>query len=93
MEINTWGYHLYRSSDGDRTHAERATPALILAQGRGSAGAAYTWADTDIVEGMTYSYWLEEVEIDETTSEYGPVSATPRVANTDHQIFLPLMQR
>jgi len=93
MEINTWGYHLYRTSDGDRAHAERVTPALILAQGRGSAGAAYTWTDTDVAEGTTYSYWLQEVEIDETTSEYGPVRATPRVTNTDHQIFLPLMQR
>ncbi len=44
--------------------------SMILHQGRGQDGAAYSWTDTDVERGQTYTYWLEETEVSGTTSEY-----------------------
>ncbi len=91
-EINTWGFHLYRSSTGNRADAVRVTPEMILAQGRGQGGASYSWTDTDVQLGTTYSYWLEETETDGTTLEYGPARVIYDLAE-QRRVFLPLIVR
>jgi uncharacterized repeat protein (TIGR01451 family) len=88
-EINTWGFHLYRSADGSRSGAVRVTAAIIPGQGRGQGGAAYSWLDVDAQPGVTYSYWLQEVELNGTTTEYGPATAGSAPA-AQHSIFLPI---
>jgi uncharacterized repeat protein (TIGR01451 family) len=88
-EINTWGFHLYRSADGSRTGAVRVTAAIFPGQGRGQGGAAYSWLDLDAQPGVTYSYWLQEVELNGTTHEYGPATAGSATA-AQHSIFLPV---
>jgi len=93
-EINTWGFHLLRSADGTRESAERITPELIPAEGRGQAGASYTWLDTDVEPGITYTYWLEETETDGTVIEYGTsVWSQPGTNATNHSIHLPIIIR
>lgn len=92
-EINTWGFHLLRSSDGTRDNAVRVTPALILGQGRGQGGADYTWIDTDAQVGNTYAYWLQEVELDGSTNEYGPITVSYDTSAISTRIFLPLVLR
>ncbi|HEX9371099.1 MAG TPA: hypothetical protein VF897_08835, partial [Roseiflexaceae bacterium] len=89
---NTWGFHLYRSTDGIRDHAIRITPELILGRGRGQ-GASYSWDDTTAEAGVTYSYWLQEVELNGHTNEYGPVRAATGTAGTQYRVFLPLAVR
>lgn len=39
-------------------------------------GFTYTWNDTDVVSGQTYYYWLEDVDLNGTTTLHGPVSVT-----------------
>jgi hypothetical protein len=92
-EVNTWGFNLYRSTNGKRSSAVRVTPALILAKGRGQGGASYTWTDTDIEQDVTYTYWLVETEINGRTNEYGPATVHPQVSAASHQIFLPVVVR
>ncbi len=50
--------------------------ALIPSQSPGSAsGFAYTWLDTaDLVDGATYFYWLEDLDVSGATTLHGPVS-------------------
>lgn len=91
-EINTWGFHLLRSADGTRANAEQITPNLILAKGRGQGGAAYGWIDTDVAANTTYTYWLQETELNGRISEYGPAT-TRNPANVAARIFLPFLQR
>jgi uncharacterized repeat protein (TIGR01451 family) len=91
-EINTWGFHLYRSPDGSRSGAVRVTATIIPGQGRGQGGAAYSWLDQDAQPGVTYSYWLQEVELNGTTNEYGPAKAGNTPA-AQHSIFLPVAYR
>jgi uncharacterized repeat protein (TIGR01451 family) len=91
-EINTWGFHLYRNVDGRRTGAVRVTAMIIPGQGRGQGGAVYRWLDQDAQPGVTYSYWLQEVELNGTTYEYGPATAGSAPAS-QHSIFLPVTSR
>jgi hypothetical protein len=91
-EHNTWGFHLYRSNDGVRAHAVRVTPDLVLGQGRGR-GASYSWTDTTVEAGVRYTYWLQEVETDGTTNEYGPANATASPSTSGYRLFLPIALR
>lgn len=92
MEQNTWGFHIYRSSDGSRVNAVRVTPRLIRSQGRGEVGATYTWTDRDVASGMRYTYWLQETELDGTLHEYGPATLI-FWTSADSQVFLPIITR
>jgi uncharacterized repeat protein (TIGR01451 family) len=91
-EINTWGFYLYRSADGSRTGAVRVTATIIPGQGRGQGGAVYSWLDQDVQPGVSYSYWLQEVELNGTTYEYGPATAGSAPVS-QHSIFLPVAYR
>lgn len=91
-EINTLGFHLYRSTEASRENAVRVTPDLILGQGRGQQGATYTWTDTNVTAGVTYTYWLQEVETDGTVSEYGPAT-TGGPQDRGNRVFLPVLTR
>lgn len=92
-ELDTWGFHLLRSADGTRADATRITPELIPAQGRGQGGAVYTWRDTQVQADTTYTYWLEEIELNESTNEYGPATAAYETGAAGRKIFLPLVIR
>jgi hypothetical protein len=89
-ELNTWGFHLYRSADGNRASAVRVTPNIILGRGNGSSGASYSWVDTSVEAGVRYTYWLQEVELNGTIAEYGPstafISGVPQ-----YKVYLPLL--
>ncbi|MBK9711649.1 MAG: DUF11 domain-containing protein [Kouleothrix sp.] len=92
-ELNTWGFHLYRSPDGVRAHATRVTPQIILGVGRGQGGASYSWADANVEDAATYSYWLSEIELGGATNEYGPATTPPQPASGTYRLLVPLMLR
>ena len=78
-EIDNLGFHVYREVGGERV---RLTPALIAGSGllaeRGMAVAteqAYAWWDEGAnrtTPGVTY--WLEDVDLDGTSTWHGPVT-------------------
>jgi hypothetical protein len=69
------GFHIYRtSSPGGPSH--RLTEALIPCQAPGSAqGASYVYDDMTTEPGVSYTYWLQDVDIQGATTHHGPVSA------------------
>jgi hypothetical protein len=74
-EIDNVGFNLYRagSLDGLRT---RLNASLIPSQAPGSpAGAVYAWLDESVTSGMTYYYWLEDVDVHGVATLHGPVTA------------------
>ncbi|MBV7339341.1 hypothetical protein KFU94_66215 [Chloroflexi bacterium TSY] len=70
-EYNTYGYHILRSRDDQRTLAVQRTTSIILAVDSIS-GASYRYVDTAVEPGQTYRYWLQVVNLDGTIDEYGP---------------------
>ena len=75
-ELNNQGFNLWRNTSPVGP-AEQLNATLIPSQAPGSAqGFTYTWQDTDVEAGFIYWYWLEAVDLNGTTTLYGPVSAT-----------------
>ncbi|MEM7530713.1 MAG: SdrD B-like domain-containing protein [Chloroflexota bacterium] len=92
-EVDTNGFSLYRSSNGNRDSAAAVTDRLI--QSGGPLGSEYSFMDTSAVGGVTYTYWLVETENDGTEIDYGPVveqafTAGPTQTNF---VFLPVVNR
>ncbi|MER2600636.1 MAG: hypothetical protein ABTQ73_14045 [Caldilineales bacterium] len=75
-ELNNRGFNLYRSTS-PAAPAQQLNAALIPSQAQGSGGGfLYTWNDSaGLVEGQTYWYWLEDVDINGRATLHGPVSA------------------
>ena len=94
LEVDTWGYHVWRSADSRRENAVRLTDNPVLA---GSAtGGVYIFADDSIEleakpgeRARTYTYWLQEVGLDGSLRDSGSV----RLVVGGESIFLPLIGR
>lgn len=99
LELNTWGFHLWRSTTGNRTDALRITPSLIPSTGSSSQGSVYSFTDQTVEPGIRYTYWLQELEVDGTTHEYGPIQSgidldIPGEPETGGgTLYLPLINR
>jgi len=92
LEIDTYGFWLYRSADADVSHSFPV--AFVPARGWGSLGASYDYLDTDLPPGEYY-YWLVEVETGGKQTTYGPINASPGWDTIDlpYRVYLPLIQQ
>jgi uncharacterized repeat protein (TIGR01451 family) len=94
-EIDTFGFYVLRSTSNDPSTATRvnANPEL----GKGTAGGSYEVIDANAEAGVTYYYWLEEIELDETRNVY--TEWMQRVAPLGDQntrtfrVFVPAVMR
>jgi uncharacterized repeat protein (TIGR01451 family) len=97
IEVDTLGFHLWRSEDRIFENAKRITEQMILPTGGISTGAAYSYVDTTANADTTYSYWLQEVETDGRATLYGPItgySGTGAAPDQNGQnIYLPFLNR
>jgi uncharacterized repeat protein (TIGR01451 family) len=94
-EVDSWGFHLLRSSDGTRASAQRVTSDLILAQGGSNLGASYRWIDRSVEPGNTYTYWLQETELDGTINEYGTATIEFSGVSQDnpYTLYMPIISK
>jgi hypothetical protein len=85
-EVDNLGFYVYRSvkPELDKRQGasqpptlERLNDSLIPSQvSPGSpVGATYTWSDRTAEAGISYYYWLEDVDIQGQTTLHGPVPA------------------
>jgi hypothetical protein len=88
-EIDNAGFNLYRASAPDGPYT-RINGALIAAEGDPVAGARYSFLDEDLAPG-TYTYKLEDVDLNGVATLHGPVSATvmPRLRRPPYRPTLP----
>jgi hypothetical protein len=75
-EIDTLGFNVYRAEAVNGTRIQ-LNSSLIPSQMLGSPmGASYQFSDTSATVGVTYYYWLEDIDANGMGSLHGPVSAT-----------------
>ena len=106
LELELFGFHIYRGTDDNFANAARITAGLVYGQGTG--GGNYSFSDANFTEGVTYYYWLMEVMLDGQTNQNGPIvikaepgaiSTTPDTPpdqqpfNSARQMFLPQISR
>jgi hypothetical protein len=70
-EVETAGFHVYRSRSSDAF--SRITETPVPAEGDPLVGASYRYEDEDVAWGQRYTYQLEEVERDGTRNRYPDV--------------------
>jgi hypothetical protein len=76
-EVDNVGFNLYRaeSAEGPRTQLNAGLIRSLLPPGS-AEGASYLFLDESARPGVTYSYWLEDVDVYGVSTFHGPVSAT-----------------
>ena len=87
-ELDTAGFHIYRSTTHNRADAVPITNALI--PGQGADGGSYRVIDDAVLPGIYYHYWLIEIETDGDRNEHGPIRGRIQPAATEIVvIYLP----
>ncbi len=75
-EVNNLGFNIYRSAAADGAQS-LISATLIPANNPGATqGSTYSFQDPDVQPGVTYYYWLEDLDTAGQTSKAGPVAVT-----------------
>lgn len=78
-EVGNLGFNLWRSDDPILTPT-LLNQSLIPSQAPNSGqGLSYTWQDKSVEMGVTYHYWLEQIDRYGISTHYAPVTATASV--------------
>ncbi len=88
LELDLYGFQLWRSSNGQRVDATLLTQQTIRSRGTASTGATYSYIDNAVTTGVTYTYWLYKVNRDATGADVASATAQPA-----HHHYLPLIVR
>jgi len=76
-EIDNAGFNIYRAEEnGDYI---KLNNGIISAQGSSTTGASYEFVDIRVQNRKTYSYKLEDIDLNGAARVHGPVDATPRL--------------
>lgn len=75
-EYNNAGFNLYVSESKDGPY-RKLNSSLIPGLGTSTTGSEYSYTDSNVVNGKTYYYKLEDVEFNGRTKMHGPVVAHP----------------
>jgi hypothetical protein len=73
-ETNTQGFNLYRGASADAWDTQVNAALIPSLSPGGTTGSTYEWLDTTATAGVTHYYWLQDVSLDGSTSEHGPIS-------------------
>lgn len=76
-EIDNAGFNVYRAEASGEYVQINAD--IVPAQGSATSGSTYEFVDEDVQNRITYSYKLEDIDINGAATLHGPVSATPRL--------------
>lgn len=77
-EVDVEGFDLYRQTDSGEL--VKINGVLIPATGNYSSGSSYEFADTEVINGVTYTYHLEAVSTSGERELLAVATATPRRA-------------
>ena len=73
-ELDNLGFHIWRNTVENQSTAVQITGNLIPSAVSGQPiGADYDWEDQDVQAGVTYYYWLQDLDTQGTFQFHGPV--------------------
>ncbi len=72
-EIDNAGFVLFRMIAGAQDYEQMSD--LIAARGGPASGASYSFTDMNVEPGVSYNYWLVDIETTGKWTAHGPVSA------------------
>jgi uncharacterized repeat protein (TIGR01451 family) len=91
-EVHNLGFNVYREQNGQRV---RVNPSLIAGSALLMSGAlpkhsgkTYSWIDSSPAAGSG-SYWLEDVDVNGTRTQHGPVTAEAATSSQSARETIP----
>jgi len=72
-EIDNAGFVLFRAIMGTQNYEQISD--LMAAEGAPSSGASYSFSDSNVQLGITYNYWLADIDTSGKWTSHGPVAA------------------
>jgi hypothetical protein len=80
FEVDNLGFNIYREENGERTKINPqmvAGSALLAGPGTPvTSGAQYSWWDNFSGDKLGVQYWVEDIDLNGTTTLHGPFRAT-----------------
>ncbi len=73
-EIRNAGFALFREIASTQDYVQISD--LIAAEGTPTSGASYSFTDNRVDPGITYNYWLVDIETSGNWTAHGPATAT-----------------
>ena len=74
-EMDNLGFNLYRAEAVDGARSQLNGRLIPVQMPGSSMGATYQFLDEAAQPGVTYYYWLEDVDVYSVATQHGPVSA------------------
>jgi hypothetical protein len=74
-ELDSLGFHLYRANSLHGTLTQLNESLIPCQSLHGPVGAAYTFLDEAVIPGVSYYYWLDDVDVYGVAARHGPVAA------------------
>lgn len=74
-ETDVLGFNLWRGTTEAAPDTQINSDLIPSQSPGGGQGAIYEFADTTVQNGNTYYYWLDAVDMNGTTTRFGPVSS------------------
>jgi uncharacterized repeat protein (TIGR01451 family) len=94
-EVDTFGFYVLRSASNNPENAVRVNAEVVL--GQGSKGGTYEVIDESAEAGVTYYYWLQEVELDgdeitytDWVQQVGPAQGQ---GTRTFSVYVPMLMR
>jgi hypothetical protein len=88
-EINTTGFNIHRGIDPHGSYSQ-VNETLIPSRSDGLSGASYSYVDADVVPGLEYYYWLEEVDVHGAGRMFGPIKVEAGGGDEDEADAAPI---
>lgn len=79
-ETNVSGYRIYRNTEADAASASMLN--IFIPGTNTSQMQVYVFTDEEINQDGTYYYWLENLDMDGSSTLHGPISISVSFANT-----------
>ncbi len=79
-ETNVSGYRIYRNTEADAASASMLN--IFIPGTNTSQMQVYVFTDEEVTQDGTYYYWLENLDMDGSSTLHGPISISVSFANT-----------
>jgi hypothetical protein len=75
-ETDHLGYNILRGEDDTLANSMMINTHIISEGDQNGTQISYAYRDTDIENGDTYYYWIESIDLDGTSTMFGPQTVT-----------------
>ncbi len=90
-ETNMVGYNIYRSIDNNSENSTKINQSIIQSINNTTSNN-YCFTDIETTPNTEYYYWLNAIELNSTSSNYGPIKVITKDGNPETPVIAEVTQ-